>query len=135
MAAASAWRTSCQIQFSDSSTGSQNTPIRFCDYFQFLANRFYLPLVLLISFGLPIFVSCYFFGESFSAAYHMNVLRVIFTLHITWSINSFSHIPFSWGGGHKPFEKDILPNDSYIIGILAFGEGKESGNQIVALIN
>lgn len=54
----------------------------------------------------------------------MNMFRLILTWHITWSINSFSHVPFGWGGGSKPFEKDILPNDSYIIGILAFGEGE-----------
>lgn len=81
-------------------------------------------LVLLISLALPISISCFVFGESLASAYHMNMFRLILTWHITWSINSFSHVPFGWGGGSKPFEKDILPNDSYIIGILAFGEGE-----------
>jgi stearoyl-CoA desaturase (delta-9 desaturase) len=86
-------------------------------------HKFYPLLVLLISLGLPISMSCYIFGESFASAFYMNMFRLILTWHITWSINSFSHVPFAWGGGSKPFEKDILPNDSYIIGILAFGEG------------
>lgn len=62
--------------------------------------RYYMLLVLLISFGLPIFLSTYFFGDSVIVAYYFNLFRYVLTLHITWSINSVSHI---WGG--KPFEK------------------------------
>jgi stearoyl-CoA desaturase (Delta-9 desaturase) len=81
-------------------------------------HKYYVPLVILCSFGIPIFISTYFFGESLMCAYHINIFRYILTLHITWSINSVSHI---WGS--KPFEKDIAPTDTYIIGFLAFGEG------------
>lgn len=63
-------------------------------------HKYYEILVPLISFGLPVFLSCYFFGESIMAAYHFNIFRYMGTLHITWSINSVSHI---WGS--KPFEK------------------------------
>lgn len=62
--------------------------------------RYYAWLVLLISLGIPMFLSTYVFGDTFSAAYHMNLLRLVFAWHVTWSINSVSHI---WGS--RPFEK------------------------------
>jgi stearoyl-CoA desaturase (delta-9 desaturase) len=74
--------------------------------------------VLAISLGIPIFISTYLLGDTFSAAFRMNLLRLVIGWHVTWSINSVSHI---WG--NRPFEKDILPTDTYLIGILAFGEG------------
>lgn len=53
----------------------------------------------LCSFVLPTML-CVYFGESLYTAYCLQIFRYILTLHITWSINSVSHI---WGG--KPFEK------------------------------
>ncbi|KAG5671192.1 hypothetical protein PVAND_001403 [Polypedilum vanderplanki] len=89
-----------------------------CDPVLRFQHKYYVWLVLLISLSIPIFISTYIFGDTFSAAYHMNIFRIVLAWHITWSINSVSHI---WG--NRPFEKDILPTDTFIIGFLAFGEG------------
>ncbi|KAJ6638267.1 Acyl-CoA Delta-9 desaturase [Pseudolycoriella hygida] len=81
-------------------------------------KKYYVPLVLFCTFALPITISMYFFNTPFWYAYHWHILRYVVSLHITWSINSVSHI---WGS--KPFEKDIKPTDTYAIGFMAFGEG------------
>lgn len=64
-----------------------------------LVPRHYIILVALCSFVLPTYL-CTLFGESAWVAFHLQMLRYVITLHITWSINSVSHL---WG--NKPFEK------------------------------
>ncbi|KAG4068278.1 hypothetical protein HA402_007798 [Bradysia odoriphaga] len=81
-------------------------------------KKYYVPLVLFCTFALPISLTMYIFGTPFWTAFHWHVLRYVVSLHITWSINSVSHI---WGS--KPFEKDIKPTDTFAIGFMAFGEG------------
>ena len=63
-------------------------------------HKYYIYLVMLLSFALPVFLTCYLLGESFNAAWHFHIFRYVLSLHITWSINSVSHL---WG--NKPFEK------------------------------
>ena len=63
-------------------------------------HKFYPIIVPFVCFLLPIMLSVNFFGENFSTALYVNMARYMFTLHITWSINSVSHIY-----GDKPFEK------------------------------
>jgi fatty-acid desaturase len=58
-------------------------------------------LILPVSFGLPVFLSVYFFDEDFKTALYGNLFRYMLTLHFTWCTNSFSHHV----GGTKPFEK------------------------------
>jgi len=70
------------------------------------------------SFIIPVTITTFLFNEPFWYAYHWHIARYVITLHITWSINSVSHL---WGD--KPFEKDIMPTDTYLIGFCAFGEG------------
>lgn len=63
-------------------------------------KKYYIPLVILCTFVLPITLTMKMFGTPFWIAYHWHVMRYVVSLHITWSINSVSHI---WGS--KPFEK------------------------------
>ncbi|KAG5667062.1 hypothetical protein PVAND_015062 [Polypedilum vanderplanki] len=81
-------------------------------------HKYYVPLAILISFALPIFVSMKFFSTSFKTAFFMTSFRYLLTLHITWMINSVSHI-----GNWKPYDKNIEPSDSKLFGTLTFGEG------------
>jgi stearoyl-CoA desaturase (delta-9 desaturase) len=55
---------------------------------------------------------------SFETAFFMSVFRYLITLHITWMINSVSHI-----GSWKPYDRNIEPSDSKFFGTLTFGEG------------
>lgn len=65
-------------------------------------HKYYPIMVPLVCFLLPMLLSVYFFGENFWTALFVNMARYMLTLHITWSINSVSHI---WGS--KPFEKFV----------------------------
>lgn len=65
--------------------------------------RFYVPLVLLLCFTLPAFVPWYYWGESFKNAFFVaSIFRYVFTLNITWLVNSAAHI---WGS--HPYEKSV----------------------------
>lgn len=63
-------------------------------------HKYYYILMPLLSFVLPISISYFIFGESLRIAWYANMLRYVILLHVTWSINSVSHL---WG--NKPFEK------------------------------
>lgn len=80
-------------------------------------KKYYAPMAVFFNLIMPIGLFCYF-GESFSVAWHANIYRYILGLNLVWSVNSVAHI---WG--NRPYEKDISPTDSYLIGFAAFGEG------------
>lgn len=65
-----------------------------------IQHKFYPVIVPFVCFLFPMAISVYFFQENFWTSLYVNMARYIITLHITWSINSFSHIY-----GDKPFEK------------------------------
>ena len=63
--------------------------------------RFYIPLVLTLCFAMPALVPWYYWGESFKTAFFVaSIFRYVFTLNITWLVNSAAHI---WG--NHPYEK------------------------------
>lgn len=101
--------------------------------------RYYWPLMLIFSMILPTVIPWYFFGESLFDAYNVCfVLRLLYTLHDTFLINSFAH----WTG-MKPYDKydppsivsfamvlilkynfrTIRPTDHPLLGIMTLGEG------------
>lgn len=63
--------------------------------------RYYRWIVIPISFGLPVAISVFLFNEVALYALYVNICRYVFSLHVTWCTNSFSHHL----GGTKPFEK------------------------------
>ena len=64
-------------------------------------DRFYVPLVLLLSFFMPAWVAWYCWGESFKTAFFVaSIFRYVFTLNVTWLVNSAAHI---WG--NHPYDQ------------------------------
>jgi stearoyl-CoA desaturase (delta-9 desaturase) len=57
--------------------------------------------------------------EPLSVIWHGNILRWVIQLNIVWCVNSVAHFY-----GDKPYDKDISPTDSRLVGFLAMGEGK-----------
>lgn len=54
--------------------------------------RFYWIIMPLISFVLPTWILCHFFGESFSPAWHVAcIMRHVYVLHAIFLINSVAH--------------------------------------------
>jgi stearoyl-CoA desaturase (delta-9 desaturase) len=85
----------------------------------FIRDRYYLPLVIIASFAIPSYIMMKVFTLSLEAALTLSVFRYMITLHITWLINSVSHI-----GSWKPYDKNIEPSDSKFWGTVTFGEGE-----------
>ncbi|XP_070502648.1 acyl-CoA Delta12-desaturase-like [Chironomus tepperi] len=81
-------------------------------------RKYYWYLMPICNLVIPISISMYFFGVSFSTAFYLNAWRYGTSLHSTWLVNSYAHFY-----GTKPFDKNIKPTDSYTVALLAFGEG------------
>ncbi|XP_066157260.1 acyl-CoA Delta-9 desaturase-like [Euwallacea fornicatus] len=81
-------------------------------------RKYYIPLVLLLSVALPVFVTCYFFEQSLSTSILAVNTRLLIGLHITWLVNSGAHM---WG--MKPYDKYINPTDHKTIAYMTMGEG------------
>jgi len=82
-------------------------------------RKFYVPLVLLLSFAMPAWVPWYFWGESFKTAFFVaSIFRYVFNLNITWLVNSAAHI---WG--NHPYDNNINPAENLYVAFLTSGEG------------
>jgi stearoyl-CoA desaturase (delta-9 desaturase) len=58
-------------------------------------------------------------GESLWNAYFVPaILRYVFTLHMTWLVNSIAH-----KYGNKPYDKRINPAENLLVSLGAIGEG------------
>ncbi|CRL07879.1 CLUMA_CG020908, isoform A [Clunio marinus] len=80
-------------------------------------RKFYIPLALLLNFVFPIWLACSF-GEYFVVAWNGNIFRYVVGLHMVWCVNSVAHF---WGD--RPFDKNMSPTDSHVMGIVSLGEG------------
>jgi len=82
-------------------------------------RKFYVPLVLLLSFFMPAWVAWYCWGESFKTAFFVaSIFRYVFTLNVTWLVNSAAHI---WG--NHPYDQHINPAENKSVAFLTSGEG------------
>ncbi|KAH0568594.1 acyl-CoA Delta-9 desaturase-like [Cotesia glomerata] len=82
-------------------------------------HKYYLILMPLICFILPGIAPVYFWGESWSNAYFVGVfLRYVWTLHMTWLVNSAAHF-----FGHRPYDKYTNPSENILVAFGALGEG------------
>ena len=82
-------------------------------------HRFFLPLGFLITFFLPAFIPWYCWNEAFfSALCICSIARYMFTLNVTWLVNSAAHM---WG--NKPYDVAINPSENMFVTINAMGEG------------
>ncbi|XP_034248124.1 (11Z)-hexadec-11-enoyl-CoA conjugase [Thrips palmi] len=82
-------------------------------------KRWYEPLFALFTIALPVLVPVYFWQESLWASFWVNFnTRFSATLNVAFLINSLAHTH-----GFKPYDKDISPVESPILGLLAVGEG------------
>jgi stearoyl-CoA desaturase (delta-9 desaturase) len=80
-------------------------------------KRYYALLGFLANFGVPILLGLWC-GESFAVCWYGNIYRYVVVLHLVWCVNSVAHIY-----GAKPYDRDISPTDSRLVGFLAMGEG------------
>ena len=80
--------------------------------------RLYLPSVILFCFVIPVWVPMRFWGESFSCALYLAMLRYVVSLNVTWTVNSLAHMY-----GNKPYDQGINPSENFFVAFGAIGEG------------
>lgn len=81
-------------------------------------RKYYLPLVILMCFVMPMFVPR-LWGESlWNGFWICSIFRYCFQLHATWLVNSAAHL---WGD--KPYDEFINPAENTFVVSLTMGEG------------
>ncbi|KAJ1522163.1 hypothetical protein ONE63_002474 [Megalurothrips usitatus] len=82
-------------------------------------KKWYEPLFFVFTIALPVLVPVLLWEESLWASFWVNfTTRFSATLNVAFLINSLAHTH-----GFRPYDKDISPVESPILGLLAVGEG------------
>ncbi|XP_065209499.1 acyl-CoA Delta-9 desaturase-like [Planococcus citri] len=82
-------------------------------------KKYYSIMMPLLCFIIPTVVPVYFWGESWSNAWHIAaIFRYTFFLNITWLVNSAAHM---WGD--KPYDRYINPCENKGVAFATLGEG------------
>ncbi|XP_050532919.1 acyl-CoA Delta-9 desaturase-like [Daktulosphaira vitifoliae] len=82
-------------------------------------KMFYIPILLLMCFYIPTAIPVYLWNETWINAFFVpTMLRYVFTLNMTWLVNSAAHI---WG--NRPYDASIKPSENLSVSIGALGEG------------
>lgn len=82
-----------------------------------LQNRCYLPLAILVSFGLPLAIG-WAIGNPWGVLLWAGLVRVVLGHHATFLVNSLAHTL-----GRRPYSLALTARDSVITALLTFGEG------------
>lgn len=77
-----------------------------------------MPLFSAICFALPTLIPVYFWDETYTNAWCINMLRYAVNLNASFLVNSAAHI---WG--YKPYDKTIMPAQNMFVSLLSLGEG------------
>ncbi|KOB71346.1 Acyl-CoA desaturase BmorQPVE1, partial [Operophtera brumata] len=82
-------------------------------------KKYYYHLYFLVAFLIPVAVPVYFFGETWTnAVLFCYFARYMFTLHVTWLVNSAAHLY-----GTRPYDKNLQPVESWFVSLVTLGEG------------
>ncbi|XP_043273753.1 acyl-CoA Delta-9 desaturase-like isoform X2 [Venturia canescens] len=84
--------------------------------FQETHYAYFMPFMCFI---LPTVIPVYMWNESWSNAFFVStVFRYVFTLNMTWLVNSAAHL-----FGNKPYDRFINPAQNKMVSMMALGEG------------
>lgn len=89
-------------------------------------HRCYVPLALLANFGLPLAAGLVF-HDVWGMLILAGVLRLVWSHHVTFFINSLAHM---WGS--RPYTDDNTARDNPLIAVLTYGEGYHNFHHIFA---
>lgn len=82
-----------------------------------LQHKYYLPIALLVGFGLPMLVG-YFMGSVFAGLYVGAMMRLLVSGHCTFAINSVAHVV-----GTRPYSVHNSARDNWFLSFFTAGEG------------
>ncbi|MBI4412640.1 MAG: fatty acid desaturase [Deltaproteobacteria bacterium] len=80
-------------------------------------HRYYIPLAILVSFGIPTLIAS-LWGDPWGGFFVAGVTRMVFNHHATFCINSVCHYL-----GTQPYSDRHTGRDSWITAIFTYGEG------------
>jgi stearoyl-CoA desaturase (delta-9 desaturase) len=89
-------------------------------------HRFYLPLLLLANFGLPLLAGL-IFHDLLGMMLLAGVARLVWSHHVTFFINSLAHM---WGT--RPYTEDNSARDNPVLAVFTYGEGYHNFHHIFA---
>lgn len=87
-------------------------------------HKYYLPLVILTNFGIPLALGIWH-GDIINALLLAGFLRLVLSHHTTFFINSLAHI---WGS--QPYTEKNTARDNGILAFFTFGEGYHNYHHI-----
>jgi stearoyl-CoA desaturase (Delta-9 desaturase) len=89
-------------------------------------HRHYVPLAVALNFGLPLAAGLVF-GDVWGMLILAGVLRLVWSHHVTFFINSLAHM---WGS--RPYTEDNTARDNPLIAVITYGEGYHNFHHIFA---
>jgi len=89
-------------------------------------HRHYLPIALAMNFGPPLLVG-WASNDILGTFLLAGVLRLVFSHHLTFCINSFAHIV-----GRQPYTDENTARDNAVVALLTFGEGYHNFHHMFA---
>jgi stearoyl-CoA desaturase (delta-9 desaturase) len=89
-------------------------------------HRYYVPLAVGLNFGIPILAGVVF-GDVWGMLLLAGVLRLVWSHHVTFFINSLAHM---WGS--QPYTEDNTARDNPVIAVVTYGEGYHNFHHIFA---
>ncbi|KAK9874704.1 hypothetical protein WA026_005524 [Henosepilachna vigintioctopunctata] len=81
-------------------------------------EKYFVPLWLIFCHIIPIVTPWYFLNVDLLDCFNYQMVRWVFTVNVTWSVNSAAHL---WG--NRPYDKSIYPAENRLVSLLGFGEG------------
>jgi stearoyl-CoA desaturase (delta-9 desaturase) len=89
-------------------------------------HRYYVPLAVAVNFGLPLMAGL-LFHDVWGMLILAGVLRLVWSHHVTFFINSLAHM---WGS--RPYTDDNTARDNPLIAVVTYGEGYHNFHHIFA---
>jgi stearoyl-CoA desaturase (delta-9 desaturase) len=89
-------------------------------------HRYYVPLTLAANFGLPL-IAGLVFHDVWGMLILAGVLRLVWSHHVTFFINSLAHM---WGS--RPYTEDNSARDNPVLAVVTYGEGYHNFHHIFA---
>ena len=89
-------------------------------------HRYYVPLAIAANVGLPVAAGLVF-GDVWGMLILAGVLRLVWSHHVTFFINSLAHM---WGS--RPYTEDNSARDNPLIAVVTNGEGYHNFHHIFA---
>lgn len=90
----------------------------FRDKFVFFQHRYFMPLAIFMNFALPMAIAGFFWNDAWGGLLIAGFLRLVFTHHSTFLINSLCHF-----FGSQPYSDKHTARDNAITAFFTWGEG------------